>query len=117
MRITISGISASTEHPWLSAEAGERGGLGDLDAIRRDYLPADYLVDAAGHDVVVAPSMSRRAGRPATASVRRVGWRALDKPGGVAARYVAHVPLAAATRRVLIDAQAAFAASSGCATS
>jgi predicted TIM-barrel fold metal-dependent hydrolase len=37
------------EHPWypLLQEGGDESGLGDLSALRRDYLPAQYLRDAA----------------------------------------------------------------------
>ena len=49
-------------HPWLEAAAGERGGLGDLGRLRRDYLPRDYLA-AAGiesndpHTVLAHPNL------------------------------------------------------------
>jgi predicted TIM-barrel fold metal-dependent hydrolase len=38
-------------YPWLS-DHPEPFFLGDYDAIKRDYLPADYLRDAAAHNVV-----------------------------------------------------------------
>ena len=39
-------------HPWLAAGAGELGGLGDLETLKRNYLPADYRRDAARQNVV-----------------------------------------------------------------
>lgn len=39
-------------HPWLQEEAPIPFRYGDYAAIRRDYLPADYLRDAAGQNVV-----------------------------------------------------------------
>jgi predicted TIM-barrel fold metal-dependent hydrolase len=40
------------KHPWLLREPWIHMRYGDYAAIRRDYLPADYLRDAAGLDVV-----------------------------------------------------------------
>jgi predicted TIM-barrel fold metal-dependent hydrolase len=39
-------------HPWLCDEPPIAFRYGDYRAIRRPYLPADYLADAAGHQVV-----------------------------------------------------------------
>src|SRR5262249_62153539 len=41
-------------HPWLAVSAGERGGLGDLAPLRRNYLPADYRRDAARQNIVAS---------------------------------------------------------------
>jgi predicted TIM-barrel fold metal-dependent hydrolase len=41
------------KRPWLRGNGGPDAlRYGDYAAIRRDYLPRDYLVDAAPHDVV-----------------------------------------------------------------
>ncbi len=40
------------KHPWLTREPWIHMRYGDYSSIRRDYLPADYLRDAAGLDVV-----------------------------------------------------------------
>ncbi|WP_217568467.1 amidohydrolase [Mesorhizobium sp. GbtcB19] len=94
-------------HPWLAATAGERGGLGDLDRLRRNYLPEDYRRDAARHDVVATVHVE--AGWTADDSVGETRWlETLDKERGVAARYVVHVPLASPNAPALIEAQAAF---------
>ncbi|OBQ90433.1 amidohydrolase family protein [Mesorhizobium sp. AA23] len=95
-------------HPWLTASAGERGGLGELDALRRNYLPEDYLRDAARHNIVA--SVHVEAGWASDDSVGETRWlETLDKScGGVAARYVVHVPLASHNAAELIEAQAAF---------
>lgn len=95
-------------HPWLSAAAGKRGGLGELGPLRRDYLPADYRRDARRHAVV--GTVHVEAGWQAGDCVGETRWlETLDKVGGVAARYVVHVPLAAPDAAALLEAQAAFA--------
>jgi len=40
------------KHPWLCREPWIHMRYGDYSSIRRDYMPADYLADAAGFDVV-----------------------------------------------------------------
>ena len=42
---------ASNPHPWLAPDARIPFRYGDYDAIKRRYLPPDYAIDAAGHDV------------------------------------------------------------------
>ncbi|MDQ0390642.1 amidohydrolase family protein [Labrys monachus] len=92
-------------HPWLAPDKAERGGLGSLDAIRRDYLPADYRRDIRGEPVVA--SVHVEAGWQAGDCLGETAWLdGLDKAGGVAARYVAHVPLASPEAETLIDRQA-----------
>jgi len=39
-------------YPWLQDEKRHEFFLGDYEALRKDYLPADYRRDAAAHDVV-----------------------------------------------------------------
>lgn len=94
-------------HPWLDAAAAQRGGLGDLEPLRRNYLPEDYRRDAARHAVVATVHVE--AGWRSDDSLGETRWlETLDKSTGVAARYVAHVPLASPHAAELIDAQAAF---------
>jgi predicted TIM-barrel fold metal-dependent hydrolase len=42
----------ANDHPWLKPEANIPFRYGDYSAIKRRYLPPDYLKDAAGHNVV-----------------------------------------------------------------
>ena len=94
-------------HPWLAAGAGELGGLGDLETLKRNYLPADYRRDAARQNVVATVHVE--AGWAADDSLSETHWlETLDKRGGVAARYVAHAPLASPDAAALIEAQASF---------
>ncbi|CCV12099.1 amidohydrolase family protein [Mesorhizobium sp. STM 4661] len=94
-------------HPWLAATADERGGLGELGPLRRNYLPDDYMRDASRHDVVATVHVE--AGWASDDCVGETRWlETLDKSRGVAARYVVHVPLASPSAPALIEAQAAF---------
>ncbi|RWB24652.1 amidohydrolase family protein [Mesorhizobium sp.] len=94
-------------HPWLATTAGERGGLGELGPLRRNYLPEDYLRDASRHNVVATVHVE--AGWAGDDCVGETRWlETLDKSRGVAARYVVHVPLANRQAPALVEAQAAF---------
>ncbi|MER9617991.1 amidohydrolase family protein [Mesorhizobium sp. M0207] len=94
-------------HPWLAPTAGERGGLGELGPLRRNYLPEDYLRDAGQHSVVATVHIE--AGWAGDDCVGETRWlETLDKSRGVAARYVVHVPLANRQAPALVQAQAAF---------
>jgi predicted TIM-barrel fold metal-dependent hydrolase len=93
-------------HPWLAADAGARGGLGDLAPIRRNYLPDDYRRDAARQNIVATVHVE--AGWTDDDCAGETRWlETLDKTGRIAARYVVHVPLASAEAPALIAAQAA----------
>jgi len=93
-------------HPWLAASAGERGGLGELGPLRRNYLPENYSRDAARHNVVVTVHVE--AGWASDDCVGETRWLETLKSRGVADRYVVHVPLASPQAPALLEAQAAF---------
>jgi predicted TIM-barrel fold metal-dependent hydrolase len=96
------------KHPWLAPQAGEHGGLGDLGPLRTNYLPQTYRRDAARQRIVATVHVE--AGWRHDESLGETRWlESLDKSDGVAARYVAHVPLGAPDAPALIEAQAAFA--------
>jgi predicted TIM-barrel fold metal-dependent hydrolase len=96
------------KHPWLSAAAGERGGLGDLGPLRSDYLPATYRRDCARQPIVATVHVE--AGWRGDDCIGETRWLdSLDKSTGIAARYVVHVPLASPDAPALIEAQASFA--------
>jgi predicted TIM-barrel fold metal-dependent hydrolase len=100
------------KHPWLAPQADERGGLGDLARLRSDYLPQTYRRDAASQRIVA--SVHVEAGWRSDDGLGETRWlETLDKPGGVAARYVAHVPLADPQAPAMIEAQASFARVAG----
>ena len=94
-------------HPWLASTAKQSGGLGDLTQLRRNYLPSDYLRDASGHNIVATVHVE--AGWDPSDCLGETQWlEALEKPGGVGARYVVHVPLASSEAFKLLDAQVSF---------
>ena len=94
-------------HPWLAAGAGTRGALGDLAPLRRNYMPENYLRDAARQNIVA--SVHVEAGWADGDCVGETRWlETLDKAGGVAARYVVRVPLANGEAPALIEAQTRF---------
>jgi len=94
-------------HPWLGAASAGRESLGDLGPLRRNYLPADYSRDASGHNVVATVHVEA-SWRPDDCLGETRWLETLDKANGVAARYVAHVPLGHRDAEALIEAQAAF---------
>src|SRR6202162_6618514 len=75
-------------HPWLRPTGGAIQALGDLSAIRRNYLVDDYRRDAANQNVVASVHIEAswdRAGDPLAA----IRWlETLAKSSGVAARYI-----------------------------
>src|SRR5262245_53410846 len=75
-------------YPWLDPKAASSGGLGDLAPLRRNYLPADYLRDAAEHNVVATVHVE--AGWTGDDGLGETHWlETLARRGNVAARYVA----------------------------
>lgn len=94
-------------HLWLSQTAGDSGKLGDLAPLRRNYLPQDYLSDARGHNVVATVHVE--ASWDSHDPLGETRWlESIDKIGGVAARYVARVPLARPDAVARVEAQAAI---------
>lgn len=90
-------------HPWLTAvrEPGEEMVMGSIDAIRKDYLPADYLRDTVGEGVVATVHVE--AGWDAAHVAEETRWlHGLERPAGIARRLVARVALgdADAGRRI-----------------
>ena len=82
-------------HPWLtSAENGIKA-LGDISALRRDYLVPDLMADIGTQPVV--GSVAIEAVWDKTRPVEEeVDWLAsLDRPLAIASRFVAAAPLAA----------------------
>lgn len=93
-------------HPWLTGAGSGADGIGDLAILRRDYLPDDYRRDAANWPVAATVHIEA-SWRPDDCLGETRWLDTLDKSSGVAARYVAHVPLGAADAAALIAEQAA----------
>lgn len=94
------------KHRWLMPVEGAVEALGSLAPIRRDYLPADYLKDAEGHNVVATVHIE--ALWQEDDALGETSWlEGLDKSQGVALRYVARAPLGTPAARDVIAGQAA----------
>ena len=92
-------------HPWLAPDKGHA--VGNIDAIKRDYLVEDYLADSRRQNVVATVHVE--ASWTDDDCLGETRWlETLDRRCGVAARLVAHVPLASPRAAALLDAQAAF---------
>jgi predicted TIM-barrel fold metal-dependent hydrolase len=80
-------------HPWLRPTGGAIQALGDLDAIRRNYLVDDYRRDAANQNVVASVHIEAAWDR-ADDPLAEIEWlETLDKSSGVAARYIGFADL------------------------
>ena len=92
-------------HPWLGSDKDHA--VGNIDAIRRNYLVQDYLADSRRQKVIATVHIE--AGWTADDCLGETRWlETLDRTGGVGAGLVAHVPLASPNAAALLDAQAAF---------
>ncbi len=81
-------------HPWLRPAGGAIQALGDLDAIRKNYLVDDYLRDAANQNVVASVHIEAAWDR-ADDPLAEIEWlETLDKSSGVAVRYIGFADLA-----------------------
>jgi predicted TIM-barrel fold metal-dependent hydrolase len=95
-------------HPWLRPKGGEIEALGDLGPIRRDYLVADYLRDAA-HQPIIATVHVEAAWDKGDDPLAESRWiDGLDKSRGVAERMIAYAPLATPDVEPILDALAAM---------
>ena len=92
-------------HPWLGSDKDHA--VGNVDAIRRNYLVQDYLADSRRQKVIATVHIE--AGWTADDCLGETRWlETLDRTGGVGAGLVAHVPLASPNAAALLDEQAAF---------
>jgi predicted TIM-barrel fold metal-dependent hydrolase len=90
-------------HPWLRPTGGAIQALGDLDAIRRNYLVDDYRRDAANQNVVASVHIEAAWDR-ADDPLAEIEWlETLDKSSGVAARYVGFADLTAPNVAAVLD--------------
>ena len=100
------------KHPWLAPRNDGEKAFGSIDAIRTDYGIAEYLRDAKGQNIVATVHVE--AGWSDADPLGESGWLdSLDRSSGVAARYVARVPLASPDAPRLLEAEAANPAVAG----
>ncbi len=92
-----------SRHPWLRRTGGAIQALGDLDAIRRNYLVDDYRRDAANQNVVASVHIEAAWDR-ADDPLSEIRWlETLDKASGVAARYIGFADLTAPDAAAALD--------------
>ena len=90
-------------HPWLRPTGGAIQALGDLAAIRRNYLIDDYRRDAAKQNVVASVHVEAGWDR-ADDSLAEIQWlETLDKSSGVAMRYIGFADLANSSAGAVLD--------------
>ncbi len=82
-------------YPWLQDEKPHEFFLGDYAALKRDYLPADYRRDAAGHAVVKTVHVEAECSREQ--QVEETRWlselhRAHGMPNAIVAHAWFHTP-------------------------
>jgi predicted TIM-barrel fold metal-dependent hydrolase len=95
-------------HPWLRPTGGAIQALGDLDAIRRNYLVDDYRRDAANQSVVASVHIEAAWDR-ADDPLAEIRWlETLDKSSGVAARYIGFANLGAPDVAAVLDRLSEF---------
>jgi predicted TIM-barrel fold metal-dependent hydrolase len=90
-------------HPWLRPTGGAIQALGDLAAIRRNYLVHDYRRDAANQNVVASVHVEAGWDR-ADDPLAEIRWlETLDKSSGVAVRYISFADLADSGAGAVLD--------------
>ena len=92
-------------HPWLTA-GSDVAALGGLEGIRHDFLPEDYRRDS-GNQPIVATVHVEALWDPSDPFGETRWLESLDKPAGVAARYIAGAPLGTAASAGILETQAA----------
>lgn len=94
-------------YPWLQDPEPHPFFLGDYSALKRDYLPADYRRDAAGHDVAKTVHVEAECSREQ--QVAETEWlteqnRLTGMPSAIVAHAWFHTPNAAE----ILERQASF---------
>jgi len=89
-------------YPWLSPVGGGAA-LGDLAAIRRNYLVEDYREDTKNQNVVASVHVEAAWDR-SDDPLAEIRWlETLDKSSGVAARYIGYADLASPAAAAGLD--------------
>jgi predicted TIM-barrel fold metal-dependent hydrolase len=89
-------------YPWLTPPFSDDGPNGSVEAIARDYLPADYLKDAAGYPVVKAVHID--AGAHAGDAVAETRWLQSLSDQGLPTAIVAFAALNDPDVEILLSA-------------
>jgi predicted TIM-barrel fold metal-dependent hydrolase len=97
----------ANRYPFLSDEPEPHFFLGDYDGIRRDYLPADYLRESRGHNVLTTVHCEAEMDR--AHQVRETEWlTAINARHGFPGAIVAHAWFHTDNAEEILARQAAF---------
>ena len=98
---------ASAKHAWIRPADGTAQALGGLAALRHDFLPDDYVARMREHNVI--GSVHIEALWDSTDPLGETKWlETLERPAGVAARYVAAAPFGTSLAASVIREQHKF---------
>ncbi|MDP6342581.1 MAG: amidohydrolase, partial [Alphaproteobacteria bacterium] len=93
-------------YPWLTDRPEDDFLLGDYEALKRDYLPADYARDAAGFNIVAQVHVEAEADHENP--LAETAWLSeLNRSAGVPHAIVGHAWLHRRSSEAVIAAQAA----------
>jgi predicted TIM-barrel fold metal-dependent hydrolase len=82
-------------HPWIEGRDPAMASMGNLDFLRRNYLPADFLADVGATNFAGSVHVEAAWDR-ARDPVEETRWlMSINRPRNVAARLVGYVPLEA----------------------
>lgn len=95
-------------HPWLVETGSAITALGDIGYMRRNYLARDYQADTAGQNVVATVAVEALWDRSRDPVEETLWFEEAEKPGGIAARFVAYAALNAPDAERTVERQAAF---------
>ena len=99
---------AKGRHLWLAKDDPTLAALGDISYMRHTYLPADYLRDAAGTNLIGTVHIEAVWDRRRS-PVEETAWlEMLDRPSGIATKCIAYAGLASPGVERILEAQAAF---------
>ena len=97
----------ANRYPFLSDRPEPHFILGDYDALKRNYLPADYLQDSSGHNVLATVHCEAEMDR--TAQVAETSWLTeVSARHGFPGAIVAHAWFHTDNAEEIVAAQAAF---------
>ena len=98
---------ACNHYPWLSNQPNQHFLLGPYDALKRNYLPEDYLRDARGHNVLTTVHVEAEMSRDN--QIEETRWLSqLNEEYGFPGAIVAHAWFHTDNAEEIIAGQAAF---------
>ncbi len=84
---------SETHYPWLTSAEHSIKALGDIGDLRRNYLPADFIEDAAQQPVIASVCVEAGWDRSRPPSEEPAWHHSLQRPGMIGGRFVGWAPL------------------------